>query len=71
MRNCIVGQITPDMLKHMRLVRITNFFGLLTLVGAVFVSKICSGGQGFELRGDRCSFGSLALQYDTKGSWMK
>ncbi|QDS73886.1 hypothetical protein FKW77_007083 [Venturia effusa] len=60
MNNFIVGQVTPDMLTHMRFGTYI-FFGLLTFGGAFFVWRFVPETKGLSLEEMDVLFGSVGL----------
>jgi hypothetical protein len=60
MNNFIVGQVTPDMLTHMRYGTYI-FFGLITLGGAFFVWKFVPETKGLSLEEMDVLFGSVGF----------
>lgn len=68
MNNFIVGQVTPDMLKHMRYGTYI-FFGLLTFGGAVFIWLVFPETKGLSLEEMDLLFGSVGVAEREKERW--
>lgn len=68
MNNFIVGQVTPDMLKHMTYGTYI-FFGLLTFGGAVFVYFVFPETKGLSLEEMDILFGSVGVAEREKERW--
>jgi len=60
MNNFIVGQVTPDMLKHLRYGTYI-FFGLLTFMGAAFIYFFFPETKGLSLEEMDVLFGSVGV----------
>lgn len=65
MNNFIVGQVTPDMIKHMKYGTFL-FFGLLTLLGAVFVWRFVPETKQLTLEEMDVIFGSQGVAASDK-----
>jgi hypothetical protein len=68
MNNFIVGQVTPDMLTHMRYGTYI-FFGLLTFGGAAFIWLAFPETKGLSLEEMDLLFGSVGLAEKEKERW--
>lgn len=68
MNNFIVGQVTPDMLEHMRYGTYI-FFGILTFLGAVFIFFIVPETKGLSLEEMDILFGSVGVAAREKERW--
>ena len=68
MNNFIVGQVTPDMLEHMRYGTYI-FFGILTFLGALFIFFIAPETKGLSLEEMDILFGSVGVAAREKERW--
>lgn len=68
MNNFIVGQVTPDMLRHMRYGTYI-FFGLLTFLGAAFIYFYFPETKGLSLEEMDILFGSVGTAEREKERW--
>ncbi|ORX97685.1 general substrate transporter [Clohesyomyces aquaticus] len=68
MNNFIVGQVTPDMLKHMTYGTYI-FFGLLTFGGAAFTYFVTPETKGLSLEEMDILFGSVGVAEREKERW--
>ncbi|KAH7119826.1 general substrate transporter [Dendryphion nanum] len=68
MNNFIVGQVTPDMLKHMTYGTYI-FFGLLTFGGAIFIYFVFPETKGLSLEEMDILFGSVGVAEREKERW--
>jgi hypothetical protein len=68
MNNFIVGQVTPDMLKHMTYGTYI-FFGLLTTGGALFIWLVFPETKGLSLEEMDLLFGSVGVAEREKERW--
>lgn len=68
MNNFIVGQVTPDMLEHMRYGTYL-FFGLLTFGGAIFIWQFFPETKGLSLEEMDILFGSVGVAEREKERW--
>jgi hypothetical protein len=68
MNNFIVGQVTPDMLEHMRYGTYL-FFGILTTLGAVFIWWFFPETKGLSLEEMDILFGSVGVAEREKERW--
>ncbi|KAF1975469.1 general substrate transporter [Bimuria novae-zelandiae CBS 107.79] len=68
MNNFIVGQVTPDMLEHMRYGTYI-FFGLLTFMGALFIAFFTPETKGLSLEEMDILFGSVGVAARERERW--
>jgi len=68
MNNFIVGQVTPDMLKHLKYGTYI-FFGLLTTLGAAFIYFYFPETKGLSLEEMDILFGSVGVAEREKERW--
>ncbi|KAF1841536.1 MFS sugar transporter-like protein [Cucurbitaria berberidis CBS 394.84] len=68
MNNFIVGQVTPDMLEHMKYGTYI-FFGLLTFLGAAFIYFYFPETKGLSLEEMDVLFGSVGTAEREKERW--
>lgn len=68
MNNFIVGQVTPDMLTHMRYGTYI-FFGVLTTMGAAFIFFFFPETKGLSLEEMDILFGSVGTAEREKERW--
>ncbi|CAO2657234.1 Nn.00g033600.m01.CDS01 [Neocucurbitaria sp. VM-36] len=68
MNNFIVGQVTPDMLEHMKYGTYI-FFGLLTFLGAAFIYFYFPETKGLSLEEMDILFGSVGTAEREKERW--
>ena len=68
MNNFIVGQVTPDMLEHMKYGTYI-FFGILTTMGAAFIWFYFPETKGLSLEEMDVLFGSVGTAEREKERW--
>lgn len=68
MNNFIVGQVTPDMLSHMKYGTYI-FFGVLTFLGAAFIYFYFPETKGLSLEEMDILFGSVGTAEREKERW--
>jgi hypothetical protein len=68
MNNFIVGQVTPDMLEHMKYGTYI-FFGVLTTMGAAFIWFYFPETKGLSLEEMDILFGSVGTAEREKERW--